>query len=324
MNPPSLSSSVLCVALNPAIDQTIEVSSLRVGEVNRALRASQNAGGKAVNVASCLADYGVSVGVTGLLGRENPERFNALFDAKGIARHCLLVDGATRINTKLVDPALGQTTDINLPGPQQSPEQIAASLAQLEDVLSQHAGSVEWVVLSGSLPPGWPADTYAGLVRHAHALGARVLLDSSGAAFAQALAAGPEIIKPNRTELAEHLGRPLERAADVAAAARALIESHPGLRLVVVSMGEEGAFFVEADAMLLAHPLPVTPLSSVGAGDAMVAGIVAGQLAGLGLAEGAQLATAFAAAKLTRLGPHLPEIEQVRALAAQVRLGSPG
>lgn len=316
--------AVVCVALNPAIDQTIEVSCLRLGEVNRALSAAQNAGGKAVNVASCLADYAVPVGIAGLLGRDNTGLFDALFDAKGIARHCLLVDGATRINTKLVDPALGQTTDINLPGPQQSAGQIADLLAQLKSVLSQLAGSMAWVVLAGSLPPGWPADTYADLIRHAHQLGARVLLDSSGAAFAHALAAGPEIIKPNRAELAEHLGRPLVTAADTVAAARQLIESHPGLRLVAVSMGEEGALFITAEEHLLAHPLPVTPLSSVGAGDAMVAGIVAGQLAGLALGEGAQLATAFAAAKLTRLGPHLPGIEQVRALAAQVRLGSPG
>ena len=312
--------AVVCVALNPAIDQTIEVSALRVGEVNRATRAQQDAGGKGINVASCLADYAVKVAATGQLGRDNAALFEALFDDKGIANHCLYIDGHTRVNTKVVDPAMGQTTDINLPGPQHTADEIAARIADLEAVLGRLSTHAGWFVLSGSLPPGWPADTYATLIRHIHALGGKVMLDTSGAPLSEALKAGPQIVKPNRDELGDHLGRPLGNVAEVAAAARALLGETPGLKLVAVSMGAEGAVFVSAEQAVLAQPLDVEPISSVGAGDAMVAGIVAAQLQALPLTECAQLATAFAAAKLTRLGPHLPEQAVVQARAREVRI----
>jgi len=310
--------TVLCIALNPAIDLTIEVSDLLVGEVNRAQRAQQDAGGKGINVASCLADYAVPVAVSGLLGRLNPALFEALFEVKGIDNRCLYIDGYTRVNTKVVDPEKGQTTDINLPGPSLTESEIAAQIATLMEVVKAISVSLRWVVLSGSLPPGWPADTYATLIRHVHALGGKALLDTSGPALSEALKAGPEIVKPNRDELAEHLGRTLGSLDEVIAAARELIVAHPGIQTVAVSMGGEGAVFVTTEQAVVAQPLPVDLISSVGAGDAMVAGIVAAQLDGLALEGCARLATAFAAGKLTRLGPHLPGHAEVRALADKV------
>ncbi|MDR3221392.1 MAG: 1-phosphofructokinase [Candidatus Accumulibacter sp.] len=323
MNPiqhPAAKATVLCVALNPAIDLTIEVANLRPGEVNRAQRAQQDAGGKGINVASCLADYGADVAVTGQLGRDNPALFAALFAAKGIADRCLYIDGSTRVNAKVVDPAKGQTTDLNLPGYAQTRGQIDAQIARLERLIDELAPPPRWVVLSGSLPPGWPDAIYATLIRRVRASGGQVVLDTSGQPLAAALDAAPEIVKPNRDELAEHLGRPLGSAADAANAARALLAAHPGIRLIAVSMGQEGAVFVTPDAALLAHPLDVEPISSVGAGDAMVAGITAAQLASLPVDACARLATAFAAAKLARLGPHLPAPDTVRSLAEKVRL----
>ena len=90
---------VLCIALNPAIDLTIGVPHLVPGEVNRAERAQQDAGGKAINVASCLADHDIKVAVSGQLGRNNPALFEALFKAKGFDNHWLYIDGNTRLNT---------------------------------------------------------------------------------------------------------------------------------------------------------------------------------------------------------------------------------
>ena len=316
--------TVLCIALNPAIDLTIEVSDLRIGEVNRALRAQQDAGGKGINVASCLADFGVAVAVTGQLGHDNPSLFEALFSGKNIGNRCLMIAGSTRVNTKVVDPAKGETTDINLPGPGQTADQIDAQIDRLKGVLDELAATVRWVVLSGSLPPGWPADTYAMLIRHTHALGAKVMLDTSGQAFDEALKAAPDIIKPNRDELAEHLKRPLNTVDEIIDAVRELFVATPGMRLAAVSMGGEGAILVSPDDALVAHPLDVEPISSVGAGDAMVAGIIAAQLEALSIDDCARLATAFAAGKLTRLGAHLPDINTVRSLAKKVRLSRQG
>jgi len=314
---------VLCVALNPAIDQTIEVAGLRPGEVNRARHAQQDAGGKGFNVASCLADHGVPVAVTGLVGRENAGIFSALFETKRILNDCLLLDGLTRINTKLVDTERGATTDINLPGPRLAAEAINRYADEVAETIARHAGTLRWLVLSGSLPPGWADDAYAVLIRRAQAHGIAVLLDTSGPQLAAALPAGPTVLKPNREELSAMLQRPLVSTGDIREAALELLGQTPQLALVAVSMGHEGALFVTREASVMAHPLSVKPLSSVGAGDAMVAGIVAAYLEALSLSDCACLATAFAAGKLARLGAHLPMPGEVRALARKVRIEGP-
>jgi 1-phosphofructokinase len=324
MNPTPYGSQprVIAVALNPALDHTIEVDHLRVGEVNRALRMQVDVGGKGINVASCLADFGITTAVTGQIGRDNATQFETLFHAKGIDNRFFYLDGLTRINTKLVDVASGETTDINMPGPVLEPDAIQALFERLLTRIDSLVSPTCWVVLSGSLPPLWPADTYQRLIAHVHSLGARVLLDASGSALAAGIGAAPDIIKPNRAELSELLGRPLADTAAVVAAARELLARPNAPKTVIVSMGGEGALFVNHQEALLAHPIPTELISTVGAGDAMVAGIVAAQIAGLNLPKCACLATAFSAGKLTRLGPYLPPPDTVRALAQMVQISS--
>jgi len=313
---------VVALALNPALDHTIEVDQLRVGEVNRALRMQVDVGGKGINVASCLADFGVATAVTGQIGRDNAGQFETLFNAKGIDNRLFYLDGLTRINTKLVDPSSGETTDINMPGPALEPEAIQALFDRLLARMDSMVSPGSWVVASGSLPPKWAADTYQRLITHVHSLGAHALLDASGAALAAGVGAAPDIIKPNRAELAELIGHALTDTDSVVAAARELLARPNAPGTVIVSMGGDGALFVNRQEALLAHPIPTELISTVGAGDAMVAGVVAAQIAGLGLAECARLATAFAAGKLARLGPHLPASDTVRALAQMVHISS--
>ncbi|MCP5159303.1 MAG: 1-phosphofructokinase [Gammaproteobacteria bacterium] len=318
LNPFAHPAQVVTVALNPALDQTIEVAGLQPGVVNRALRMQIDVGGKAVNVASCLSDFGVHAAVAGQLGRDNAALFEELFQRKKIANHCCYLDGLTRINTKLVDTVSGETTDLNMPGPEFAPAAAADLLNQVLERLERLAEHVDWIVLSGSLPPGMPVDVYATIIEQTQAAGVSVLLDTSGAPLKAALAAGPRLIKPNRHELAELFNRPLDSWAALVAAGRELLHGSPAPEWVVVSLGGDGALFLTREQALHAHPLPVAVTSTVGAGDAMVAGLVAARLGDLSLAETAQLATAFSAAKLTRLGPHLPRPAEVRALAEQV------
>ncbi|MBK9615913.1 MAG: 1-phosphofructokinase [Uliginosibacterium sp.] len=316
----SLRPSVACVALNPALDQTIDVRNLRLGEVNRAQRAQIDVGGKGINVASCLADYCGGVAVTGLLGRDNLALFEQLFDRKAILNHCLYVDGMTRINTKLVDPAQGMTTDINMPGPELSAEQISAAIEGLCRVIDELAQSVTWFVLSGSLPPGWPDDTYARLISRVRGHGRKVLLDASGLPLLEGLRAQPHVLKPNENELSELVGRKLRTPGDIRLAVQELLAANTQVECVAVSMGGDGALFFSRTESLHAQALPVELISTVGAGDAMVAGLVAAQIERLPLAASAQLATAFSAAKLSRLGPHLPGVEVVRQRMMEVRV----
>lgn len=302
------------VTFNPAIDQTVTLDHLVPGEVHHARTVRENAGGKGVNVASCLADWGADVAVYGLLGMDNAAPFDALFAAKGIDDHFIRVAGSTRVNLKLVDDA--GTTDINMDG-------MAADEALVEKVISHLCVAVrsgDLVALSGSLPPGCPPDVYAGLVGQLRDRGCRVLLDTSGLPLKHALDARvlPHVIKPNRSELAAWTGNPAMDRDSLLAVAEDL--RRRGVELVVISMGDEGALFVSAQGALCAQMTIGGVASTVGAGDAMVAGLAASLADGLGLEALARRATGFAVGKLGMMGPNLPALGAVRALAQEVSI----
>ena len=303
---------VTTVTLRPALDQTVIVPVLTPGTVHHAQSMRFDAGGKGVNVAAFLADHGAAVTATGLLGEEDAAVFEALFAAKGIEDRFVRVPGMTRINLKLVDASRRETTDIHLP----APPPPASALAELDRRILGLAATSTWFVLAGSVPAGVPPDVYETMTRRLHERGARVAVDTSGAPLSHALAAKPDLVKPNRAELEQLVGKSLPTLSDVASAARALQER--GTAVVVVSLGVEGALFVNGEGAWYVRPLPVAVATTAGAGDALVAGLVAGLLEGLALPAAARRATAFAAAKLARVGPHLGPPEAVKALEAQV------
>ncbi len=310
---------VVTVTLNPAIDLTVTLDRLVVGHVQRASAALANCGGKGVNVAGCVADWGVRVAATGVLGHSNDGAFADFFAGKGIADRFVRIAGETRTNIKIADRASGETTDVNLPGLRVSDDAFDAVRA----ALAREVAPGRPVVLAGSLPESMPESAWATLVADLAAHDARVVLDASGAPLALTLESGApvHVVKPNRAELQELVGRPLRSTIDVVAAARALIEH--GITLVVVSMGADGALFVDRETALAAALPAKRVLSTVGAGDAMVAGIAAALVEGAPLERLARLAVAFATSKLDRIGPYLGRKEDVERLAAAVRVTTP-
>ena len=313
----SASARIVTVTLNPAIDMTVGLDHLERGRVNLGRSVTHQAGGKGVNVAGCLADWHVPVVATGLLGDTNAALFEALFARKGVLDGFCRVPGSNRTNIKISDASDGQTTDINLPGIDATPADVEA-LCKRIDAVADVAG----VALCGSLPGGLPADTYAQLLARLNQRGVRTLLDTSGAPLTQALAAPrdalPTAVKPNRHELELWAGTTLPTLTDVVNAARGIHAR--GVAQVIVSLGEDGALFVTADGTWQASLPPVRAASTVGAGDAMVAGVLAGWHAGASTEDTVRLSVAFAACKLQRLGPHLPAPAQVREQAAAVRM----
>ena len=284
---------VVTVTANPALDWTLTVPGFAAGAVNRVTTERRRAGGKGVNVAVRLAAHGHRVAATGFLGRENAAPFEALLGDCGVADHFVRLDGATRVGIKIVDPDGTGTTDVNFPGLAPDDTELLA----LHDRLAAFgAGGVRWAVLAGSLPPGVPASFYADATRALAAAGCQVAVDTSGEALRHAVDARPQLVKPNVHELEGLLGRSLPSREAVLAAARELVAG--GVALVVVSMGADGALFVREGEAVLAVPPRVRVESTVGAGDAMVAGAVAGVLRGLPLGEVARLATAFSVAAI--------------------------
>jgi len=285
------------VTLNPAIDRTVSISNFKAGAVNRVESVRSNPGGKGVNVASALADHGHGVAVTGFLGRSNAGAFEELFTKKKISDHFVRIAGQTRIGIKITDPVKVETTDINFPGPAPTQEEVAMARAQIA------ALEAEWFVVAGSVPPGVDTGIYRDIITDLRRRGRKILLDTSGDPFPLALAAQPTAIKPNIHEFEAYIGRSLPNEKEMIAAARELIGR--GVELVVVSMGKEGACFVTARESFVARPPDIEVQSTVGAGDAMVAGILSAQLQKLPLRECARLATAFSIDRLTRLGSGL-------------------
>ncbi|GJD88065.1 Tagatose-6-phosphate kinase [Methylobacterium hispanicum] len=315
-------SPILTLTLNPAIDQTVRLDALVPGSVHRARAVRSHAGGKGVNVALCLADWGLPVAASGVLGSDNAAPFAQLMAERGIDDRFLRIPGETRTNLKLLDRKTGDTTDINLPGLAVSPDTLDAARAALIDLAD--AGSL--AVLAGSLPGTLPPETYRDLTARLNARGARVVLDASGGPLAAALAgprdALPYAVKPNRHELEEWAGRPLPALGDVLDAARSLRDR--GIALVAVSLGAEGALFLGEAGAVHARPPATAVASTVGAGDALVAGLVASLHEGLALPDTARRALAFAAAKLAREGAGLPPRPEVEAIAATVRVEAIG
>ncbi|MEF8729330.1 MAG: 1-phosphofructokinase [Accumulibacter sp.] len=310
----SLPLAVATIGLNPAIDHHIGIAGFTVGALNRVSREEIHAGGKAVNVAACLADLGVGVALTGLLGSDNAEVFERLFANKGICDRCVRFPGRTRSNIKIVSGAPPQVTEINLPGcfPGE------AYLEEVERAVDVLIADCSCFVLAGSLPASVPAGLYRELIARLQAAGKRVALDTSGVALQLGVSARPWLIKPNLAELEELVGDALPGPAAAAGAARRLVAG--GIERVVVSLGERGALFVTADRCLQAIPPPTIVDSTVGAGDALLAGQIAGCLRGWPLADSARLAIACASAKLGMVGSGLPPRPQLAALMADVVL----
>ena len=296
---------VATVTLNPAIDQTISIPNFAVGQVNRVEWEQADPGGKGVNVAAFLAGFGVPVSVTGFLGAENAEIFRAFFKGKGIADRFVTVPGRTRANVKILDRPNKRITDINLPGLAFSDENLVSLRAAVHGLAADH----DWFVLSGSTPAGTPETAYADLVADLRRHGKQVVLDASGLAFARGVAALPTVIKPNTDELEELAGRRLPDQAAILEAVGELIGL--GIGCVIVSIGAEGAIFAEGSRRLRVRPPAVIVRSTVGAGDAMVAGFIVGRLRGLDLEGCARLATAFSLGALSTVGPRLPPPETV-------------
>lgn len=305
---------IVTVTINPAIDETVEIPSFAAGTVNRVASIVRSPGGKGINVASALADYGVEVSTTGFLGEENDQLFRSHFTEKGIQDRFLRIPGVTRTGIKIIDPVSGATTDINYPGLTPT----GAELEQLFDRVRETARNANWVVLTGSLPPGVRVTIYAELIELLHGLGCKVALDTSGEPLRAAMGAVPDLIKPNIHELEEFAGRTLSSLADISQEAGKLTAQ--GVALVAVSMGEQGALIQDAGSAVRIYPLKVQVKSTVGAGDAMVAGILAGLSSNLDIAEAGRLGAAFSSTALSHTGPGIPGREVVDQTLSKVRV----
>ena len=259
---------IVTVTPNPSLDRTLEVDELRRGEVVRAQADRSDPGGKGVNVSRALVANGHASRAVLPLGGADGELLASLLQSLGIEVAAVPIADAIRSNVTVVEPD-GTVTKLNAPGPQLSAVEVEALLERAVAVTDGAA----WVVGSGSLAPGTPDDLYGRLASSVRAVGARVAVDTSGAALERVLAAGPDVLKPNEEELSEVTGVIPETFGDVVFAANDLRAK--GVGTVLVSLGPRGAVLVDGAGALHAESEVIVPRSTVGAGDALLAGFLA-------------------------------------------------
>ena len=303
---------IITVTLNPALDKTVEIPDFSLDAVNRITAMRTDPGGKGLNVSKVIAKLGGTSTAVGVLGGTTGRRIADAMDALGIACQFTFVEGETRTNLKVIDPARHTNTDLNEPGLTVDQE----TLDHMRDALVAAIRPGDIVVLSGSLPKGAPADTYGSWTAACRTAGARVFLDADGEPLAHGLAAKPYLAKPNNHELSRLTGRALETADDLLAAARTLIAD--GVERVVVSMGGDGALFVSANRAYRAEGLRVPVGSTVGAGDSMVAALAYAAEQGMADADTVRLAVATSAANVMCSGSQAAERSAVDELLPHV------
>ena len=304
---------VVTVTLNPALDLTGNLNTLTAGTVNLVEKGSLHPAGKGVNVAKVLAELGADVTVTGLLGADNQEPFCQLFESLGVSDKFVRVQGASRINVKLVE-AGGQVSDINFPGVAVSEQDIR----EFEHTLFALAESHDVFVMAGSLPQGITPELCASWVAGLQECGKHVFFDSSKAALSAGLNAAPWLVKPNDEELSDWAGRELETEQDLTDAAEQLAQK--GIANVVVSLGAEGVMWLNNEGWLRSCPPKMNVVSTVGAGDTLVAGLCWGQLKNWNKQETLSFATALSALAVSQVGVGVEDINAVLAVKESVRV----
>lgn len=305
---------IVTVTPNPAVDQTLFVSRLQVGAMQRVRESQLDPAGKGINVSRMAHRLGWPTIAFGFLAGEIGVLAQRALDDEGVQHHFVRVAGQTRLNVTIVDETAGVATSLYGPGPTVD----ATQRARLDDLLRFWLPAARVLVLAGSLPPGMPVDAYATYIRLAQSCGVVTILDADGDALRYGLEAKPTIIKPNRAEAERLLGCPLPDLQAVVSGARALAAR--GVSTVVITLGPEGAVCVCGEQIWYAVPPSVERRSTVGSGDSFVAGLAVALANGRDLREGLRLGTAAGAATAMTRGTALGTAEDVEKLLPAVRI----
>jgi 1-phosphofructokinase family hexose kinase len=296
---------ILTVTLNAAIDRTVAVPNFRLGHRHRAVESRTLAGGKGVNVARALRLLGRPAIATGFAGGPSGTRVVEQLRGESVLTDFTRIAGETRINLSMVDPTSGEQTEINERGPSVAPEEIEAFCERLDYL----AAGAEICVLAGTLPPGAGPDIYARLVDELRAREVTVVLDAEGEAMLAGLRAGASVVTPNEREAEEIVGQEFEDRGDLVHGLSELVRLGAGEGVITRPDGCVAAVDEGGERRFVEVRTPsLEPVSSVGSGDAFLAGYVAARYDGrppgdclaYGVACGAESTQHFGAGKVDR------------------------
>lgn len=302
------------LTLNPALDKTIIVENFKLNQLNRIKKVYKDAGGKGINVSKMLKKLGKESTAVGFLGGASGEFIKNELKKMEINSDFVETAEATRTNTKMVDQINNSFTDINEAGGLISQEK----LEELEGKLFSDLKAGDILVLAGSIPAGLKDNIYAELIELAKSKDVKTILDADGELFRQGIKAGPTLIKPNEHELELYFEKEFKNQKDMILAAEKLLKE--GIEMIMLSLGKEGAVFISQTEKYFIEPLKLDVKSTVGAGDAMVAGLAYALENELELKEMLKTAAACSSATLIREGTEMGSREDVERLKNEIKV----
>jgi 1-phosphofructokinase/tagatose 6-phosphate kinase len=317
---------ILTVTLNAAIDRTVAVPNFRLARRHRAVESRTVAGGKGINVARALSLLGRPVIAAGFVGGPTGTRVLEGLREESVLTDFTRIAAETRINMAVIDPTSGEQTEINERGPAVSPEEVK----KLFERISYLAGGVKLCVLAGTLPPGAGDDLYARLIKDLRERGIAVVLDAEGEAMLAGLRAGASVVTPNEREAEELVGQEFADRGDLVQGLTELVRLGAGEAVITRPEGCVAAIDEDGDRRFLeVQTAPLDPVSTVGSGDAFLAGYAAARYDGrspadclsYGVACGAESTQHFGAGTVDRrqVDRILPDVE-VRDLEVPVEV----
>jgi 6-phosphofructokinase 2 len=306
---------IATLTVNPAVDKSSSVENVMPEHKLRCGRPGFEPGGGGINVSRALKKLGGESLAAYVSGGPTGEMLRRLLEEEGVESMRLESEGGwTRENLTVYEHSSGQQFRFVFPGPELSVDWCDFCLGELKKI----DPSPDYLVASGSLPPGTPDDFYARLASMGGEIGAKVVVDSSKQALKRSLEGRPFLIKPNLRELRQISGRELEEEKQQADAARELVEQGK-VEIVVLSLGAAGALLVTSEGPERLRAPTVSIKSKVGAGDSTVAGIVLGLSRGMDIADAARFGIASGAAAVMTPGSELCRREDAEALFEELK-----
>ena len=301
---------ITTVCMNPCYDKTASLTQLKVGEVNRLKDVRVDIGGKAINVAIVLRRLGVAADCIGCLGEADESSFLQLLQKENVPLSYIRVPGQVRTNLKLLDDESRNVTEFNEPGPTLTEE----NLTDFIELLKEKTVDSSCVVFSGRLPLGCEVTTYQRCMQALE--GKKCVLDAAGKSLLHGIKEKPYFVKPNLPEMESIMNRELRTLRSLRDAALFLMEY--GAQNVIISMGKYGAMYTNGQKTLFAPALQVEARSTVGAGDAMIGGVLMGLDRGAPMEEAFRYGIAAGAASVMTDGTQLLRPDDFHALVPKV------
>jgi len=287
---------ITAITFNPALDKTVSLRALELGKVNRVGHFREDLGGKGINMGRILGGFGIDTKHIVVLGEDNKDSVLNFFRKDKMELEYVEVKGHTRTNMVIVEEDENRTTDINEAGVSVD----KGDMVKLFQLIDHAAYDSDYLIMGGSLAMDMPVNSYGEIARKYKAM-CKVIIDADGEILLEGLKGSPYLIKPNIHELENALGRELTSDHDIIDAAREIIHTYK-VTYVLVSMGKEGSMLVSEDRSIRSEAIDTEVVSTVGAGDSMLAGFVFGLEKGMSLKQSLAFGTACSSLTISVFG----------------------